>query len=56
MTLHGQLTDCILLYSYSIEQSVQDVDSILRALGYKKFHILGHSYGGCLAFVSLFCC
>ena len=41
--------------SYAIEQSLDDIDKLLLGLGYgeqSKIHLFGHSYGGCLAFVS----
>lgn len=38
---------------YSISQSIEDLDSLLQALGYQKdskIHLFGHSYGGNLAY------
>lgn len=34
---------------YSVEQAVQDLDAIRRALGIEKWVVLGYSYGGFLA-------
>jgi pimeloyl-ACP methyl ester carboxylesterase len=42
-------------FSYSIAQSVQDLEIVLSKLipkGNPSFHLLGHSYGGVLAFES----
>jgi len=36
--------------AYSIEQSVQDLEALVKALDLESFHLLGHSYGGVLAF------
>jgi len=36
--------------SYSIKQSVDDMDRILSELVPSPFHLLGHSYGGTLAY------
>ena len=34
---------------YSVEQAAQDLDGVRRALGFKKWIVLGYSYGGFLA-------
>jgi len=34
---------------YSVEQAVEDLDAVRRALGFKKWIVLGYSYGGFLA-------
>eukprot|EP00978_Attheya_sp_CCMP212_P007092 scaffold16529_cov48-Attheya_sp.AAC.2 len=33
-----------------MEQSVQDLEALIKALDLESFHLLGHSYGGVLAF------
>jgi proline iminopeptidase len=35
---------------YSMDQSVQDLEALVKALDLQSFHLLGHSYGGVLAF------
>lgn len=35
---------------YSIEHSVQDLQDLVRALQLEKFHLLGHSFGGLVAY------
>lgn len=35
---------------YSISQSVDDLETLLRELNIQSFHVLGHSYGGVLAY------
>eukprot|EP00970_Alexandrium_tamarense_P005695 scaffold933_cov190-Alexandrium_tamarense.AAC.15 len=35
---------------YSIESSVGDLDELVKALQLKSFHLLGHSFGGILAY------
>jgi len=34
---------------YSVEQAVEDLDAVRKALGFKKWIVLGYSYGGFLA-------
>ncbi len=34
---------------YSVEQAVEDLDALRKALGFKKWVVLGYSYGGFLA-------
>ncbi len=34
---------------YSVEQAVEDLDAVRRALGFEKWTVLGYSYGGFLA-------
>lgn len=38
------------LSQYSIEDSVQDLQVLLKKLGVRRFHLYGQSYGGILAF------
>jgi len=35
---------------YSIEKAVSDLKELVRSLGINKFHILGHSFGGVVAY------
>ena len=35
---------------YSINDSVDDLHTLVTSLGLTKFHLLGHSFGGCLAY------
>jgi pimeloyl-ACP methyl ester carboxylesterase len=35
---------------YSIEHAVQDLKELVEALQLNKFHLLGHSFGGIIAF------
>jgi pimeloyl-ACP methyl ester carboxylesterase len=39
--------------SYSFKEMANDVVSLVRALGYKRAHIIGHSNGGNIALVTL---
>ena len=41
------------LSCYSMEQSVEDLGTVLSTLGYDEVHLLGHSYGGALAYEAL---
>lgn len=38
------------MYSYSISQSVDDLESLLNQLDLPRIHLLGHSYGGNVAY------
>lgn len=38
------------LCMYSIENAVQDLQDLVRSLQLEKFHLLGHSFGGILAY------
>lgn len=35
---------------YSIDQSVHDLEELIRSLQLKEFHLLGHSFGGIIAY------
>ena len=37
-------------YRYSIEKAVSDLKELVRSLGLNKFHLLGHSFGGVVAY------
>ena len=37
-------------YRYSIENAVSDLKELIRSLGLRKFHLLGHSFGGVVAY------
>lgn len=36
--------------SYSIEQSVDDLEELIQKLGIRQFHLFGHSFGGILGY------
>jgi proline iminopeptidase len=36
--------------SYSIENAVDDLELLIRKVGLRKFHLLGHSFGGILGY------
>lgn len=36
--------------SYSVENSIDDLEILLKKLGVRRFHLYGHSYGGMLAY------
>lgn len=38
------------LFRYSIEKSVNDLEELIRSLQLKEFHLLGHSFGGIIAY------
>lgn len=48
---HGQSTNPGL--SYAFEEMAQDCVELIRALGYKRAHVIGHSNGGNVALVTL---
>ena len=35
---------------YSIQHAVDDLETLIRKLGIKRFHLYGHSFGGIIAF------
>jgi len=35
---------------YSIENAVHDLEELIHSLQLNKFHLLGHSFGGCVAY------
>lgn len=37
-------------FRYSIDQSVNDLDELIHSLQLKEFHLLGHSFGGIIAY------
>ena len=39
-----------ILFRYSIENSVNDLEELIRSLQLKEFHLLGHSFGGIIAY------
>lgn len=47
---HSQLVSPLLGISYSISQSVDDLESLLKQLNIPHVHLLGHSFGGNVAF------
>ena len=48
---HGQSTNPQL--SYSFEEMAADTAALIRALGYQRAHVIGHSNGGNVALVTL---
>jgi len=38
------------LKNYSIDQAVDDLETVLKRLSIRRFHLYGHSYGGILAY------
>jgi len=38
------------IFSYSISKSVDDLETVIKKLGLRRFHIYGQSFGGILAF------
>ena len=48
---HGRSNNPCL--SYSFKELADDVDAFVRAMGYEKAHIIGHSNGGNVALVTL---
>ena len=38
---------------YSIQNSVKDLDTLISSLGLTKYHLLGHSFGGIVAYENI---
>lgn len=50
LTYHKRHTHITINCRYSIENAVSDLKELVRSLDLNKFHILGHSFGGVVAF------
>jgi pimeloyl-ACP methyl ester carboxylesterase len=50
LTNHKQNTHNTIYCRYSIEHAVSDLKQLIRSLDLNKFHILGHSFGGVVAY------
>lgn len=51
----GKSTDDVSVFNYGMKDSVADLEAIRTALGYDAWGFAGHSTGGCLHWIMLFC-